>query len=257
MSLTKISQDIQTESSSTETNTQRSSNSRIKLVTRSRSQDFLYTQKTSIKLFDDRCSGYRLGSSIRQDLHFGLMDKKTEFLALQQKRVVCGICCNKTGGSQIEEFSSTHSIGQSNSCGLHQEGRRYEIPRTIQSDLSIVESNGRIRDNVISILPSRVSSMGLRSGVDIFTSLSHAKSIIETQQKQRSIHNNSSKMGSNLLDSGPDQSKQRTTCINRKSQRSSDRSSSGSDYSSGVDHWMWGERTKNWSEQERNLIKGS
>lgn len=108
------------------------------------------------------------------------------------------------------------------------------------------------------------STLGVQASLGFSTSHSHAQSFSQVKQEQGDIYCDSTKVGPNILDDGSGQPNQASTNNDQESQRSScgfvnkpSSSTSRAADLAGVENWVWGERVRNWSEQERDLVKGS
>lgn len=122
----------------------------------------------------------------------------------------------------------------------------------------------RLQRSVSSILKCLQSRVGLPSGLGLSSTQSNPSCSSPPKQCQRSVHNNSTTVGEDLLVSRPENTSLGATCDNtepsRESGGHSDRSpaiAGTSIESTGLVGWRWGKQISSWSESEIQLLKSS
>ncbi|XP_074113489.1 uncharacterized protein LOC141536690 isoform X2 [Cotesia typhae] len=106
--------------------------------------------------------------------------------------------------------------------------------------------------------------VGVQTSLDISTAQPHAQSSSASQLKSGRISHNCPQVGEDILDVGFNQSEPGAPDNHRKTGvgpgRPSNQPTSSGDrqtYSTSVEDWVWGNQVRDWSQEEKELIKDS
>ena len=153
----------------------------------------------------------------------------------------------------------------SNERNIQKMGRpRHRLIRVSKISGSRTLRQSRLQRSV-SLLCKRLQSfLEVQTSVGIPSTQSDSKSAGTSQQLPGTIHNNTTTLGANILIDRANQTQYGTAYDNQESRnitnRSDIRPSSTSDRSiepPSVENWMWETITREWSQQEKDLIKKS
>lgn len=112
------------------------------MVARSHLEHDLNTPRAVYSLPDNRCCGYRLGSSTRRDSDDGSLDKKAEEMALEQERAVRSICSHTEAGNPVEGRACTSPVRKSDSGGLYPQRRRNALTEFSGFNVQVADADG-------------------------------------------------------------------------------------------------------------------
>lgn len=132
------------------------------------------TQNTALS--KHRCVRHRLGSTIKPNTHSRLLEQTPTAMAQQQERDVCSTLCNKEQRTEIEGFSCSPSVRQSDLDCIYTQRGRNKVDRPPSSDPSAANSAGSVGNNSVSSVPSRKIQPNSRSVVSETTNTRMAPS---------------------------------------------------------------------------------
>ncbi|XP_045499316.1 uncharacterized protein LOC123705257 [Colias croceus] len=114
--------------------------------------------------FNDGCLGYRLGGLSRRQKHIRSLDSAPISVARQSKGDVRGICSDFAGTEPVSRCSYSSANGQSNSRGIHKQGRRDKIKKASKFNSTASGDFGRAQHSPSSpILSGQVQRRSGRS----------------------------------------------------------------------------------------------
>lgn len=109
-----------------------------------------------------RCIRYRVGSPARAREVSRSVDDNTVILARQLQGIVRGPRCDTPRATAAEECSHIASIGQSNCCSLHKQGRRDEIQEAPEFNERVTTDVGSFKYTSDGTVPPRPIQYGSR-----------------------------------------------------------------------------------------------